>query len=208
VTRRQRGWAYAGVVAAVLAAWPLQKLSLALAQRSIEKSAPAPVATIDEPAPGAGVGAEVTVEGTAVHETIRGWLWLLSSAGGREWKPEGPIATGSGAWQRKILLDGRKGMHVRLAVIAAGAPLNDQLKQRVYELEHPPNRRLYDAYEEQGGAVGRAWRRRLDWEQAPLGDGKTYPPLPAGAALVTSADVTITRPNSMMEVPLPSMGKR
>jgi len=129
-------------VAAVLAAWPLQKLSFALAQRSIEKSAPPPAATIDEPAPGAGVGAEVTVKGTAVHETIRGWLWLLSSA------------------------------------------------------------------EEEGGPAGRAWRAQLEWERAPLGDGRTYPPLPAGATMVTSADVTIAQPSRMMtDAPLASLGK-
>jgi hypothetical protein len=187
MTRRQRGWAYAGVAAAVLAAWPLSKLSLALAERSLAKSAPAPVATIDEPAANAAVGVEVTVKGRAVHETIRGWLWLLSSEAGGEWKPEGgPIATGAGTWQKLIFMSGRKGMHYRLAVIAAEIPLHERLKEKLRALESPPPWHLYRFQEEGGGRGIRDWE---NWEHAPLGDGKTYPPLPDGAALVTVADI-------------------
>jgi hypothetical protein len=189
MTRRQLGWAYAGVAAAVLAAWPLQRLSQALVARSLAKSAPAPVATIDEPAPNSAVTVEVTVKGRAVHETISGWLWLLKSEAGGEWKPEGgPIATGAGTWRRQVVMSGRKGMHYRLAVVAAQAPLNERLKEQLHALQNPPLRFL-DRYEEEGAGWGRAWHARDNWAHAPLGDGKTYPPLPDGAALVTSADV-------------------
>jgi hypothetical protein len=201
LTRRQRAWAYAGVVAAVLAAWQLQKLSFALAMRTLAKQRPAPVATIDAPAANAEVGFEITVKGRAAHGTIRGWLWLLSSEAGRDWRPEGPIATGAGSWQKQILLDGRKGMHYRLAIVTAEAALHDKLKERLYAIEHPPLWRLYDSEEQ----VGHGLRALLDWKNAALGDGKTYPPLPDGAVLVTSADVTIARPNPAMDARVPSM---
>jgi hypothetical protein len=199
LTRRQRAWAYAGVVAAVLAAWQLQKLSFALTMRTLAKQAPAPVATIDTPAANAEVGFEITVEGRAVHETIRGWLWLLTSEAGHGWRPEGPIATGAGSWRQQVLLNGRKGMHYRFAVVAGDAALNDKLKKQLYDQEHPlPWSWVHGDEQVRGGM--REW---LDWRQAPLGDGKTYPPLPEGAALVTFADVTIARPDPMMDVPPP-----
>jgi hypothetical protein len=160
MTPRQRSWAYAGVAAAVLAAWPLQRLSQALVARSLVRSAPAPVATIDEPAPNAAVGVEVTVKGRAVHETIRGWLWLLSSEAGKEWKPVGgPIATGAGTWQKQVVMSGREGMHYRLAVIAAQIPLHERLKEQLHALENPPPWFLY-RYEEEGGAWARPRCRR------------------------------------------------
>jgi hypothetical protein len=182
LTRQQLGWAYVGVGAAVLAAWPLSKLSSALAERSAAKLTPAPVATIDEPAMGAAVASsELTVKGRAVHETIRAPLWLLSSEAGGAWQAEGQIATGSGTWQRSVWLGGRKGTRHRLAVVAAEIPLHNDL-QHPKKQEEPiwmRDRQL-------------AWEARMaaarHWWTAPLGDG-TYPPLPEGARLVTSVDV-------------------
>ena len=177
MTRRQLSWAYVGVAVVVLAAWPLSKLSTALAGRSLAKLTPAPVATIDEPATDAYVTHQLAVKGRAVHETIRAPLWLLSSEAGDPWRPEGQIATGSGTWQHNVWLTARKGTRYRLAVIAAEIPLHN-------ELQHPKPREepLWMRDQESRAAAAARWRT------SSLGDG-TYPPLPAGARLVTSVDV-------------------
>jgi hypothetical protein len=83
-------------------------------------------------------------------------------------------------------MSGRKGMHYRLAVVAAQTPLHERLTEQLHALEKPPPWHLYRFQEEGGGRGIRDW---FNWEHAPLGDGKTYPPLPDGAALVTVADV-------------------
>jgi hypothetical protein len=182
LTRRHLGWAYLGVVAVVAAAWPLSKLSSALAARSLAKLTPAPVATIDEPAPNAAVvGLAQTIKGRVVHETIRAPLWLLMSEAGDAWQAEGQIATGSGAWQREVWLPGRKGTRYRLAVVAAEIPLHNDL-QHPKKKEEPPWMRDSELAREA------SWRAAERWWTAPLGDG-TYPPLPEGARLVTSVDV-------------------
>jgi len=177
LTRRQLSWAYVGVAVAVLAAWPLSKLSTALAGRSLAKLTPAPVATIDEPAANAAVENYLTIKGRAVHETIRSPLWLLSSEAGDAWHPEGPIATGSGAWEQHVWLGGRKGTRYRFAVVAAELPLHN-------ELQHPKPKEepLWMRDQESRAAAAARWRT------SSLGDG-SYPPLPAGARLVTSVDV-------------------
>jgi len=194
LTRRQLGWAYLGVGVVVLAAWPLSKLSSALAARSLAKLTPAPVATIDEPAPNAAVvGYDLNVKGRAVHETIRAPLWLLSSEAGQAWHPEGPIATGSGSWQRSLWLHGRKGTRYRLAVVAAEMPLHNDLQHPKAEKE-PIWMRNWELARE---AHMRAAER---WRTAPLGDG-TYPPLPQGAHLVTSVDVVQSQPDPPYQSP-------
>ena len=181
MTRRQLSWAYVGVAVAVLAAWPLSKLSTALAGRSLAKLTPAPVATIDEPAANAAVENYLTIKGRAVHETIRSPLWLLSSEAGDAWHPEGPIATGSGAWEQHVWLGGRKGTRYRFAVVAAELPLHN-------ELQHPKPKEepLWMRDQESRAAAAARWRT------SSLGDG-SYPPLPAGARLVTSVDVVQSR---------------
>jgi len=70
LTRRQLSWAYVGVAVVVLAAWPLSKLSTALAGRSLAKLTPAPVATIDEPAADAYVTPQLAVQVRATPERI------------------------------------------------------------------------------------------------------------------------------------------
>ena len=192
MTRRQLGWAYLGVGAAVLAAPQLMKLSAALVARSVAKMTPAPFATIDEPAAGARVGAFVVVKGRVAHETVRAPLWLLVSEGGDEWKPEAPIETASGSWRKRVLLPGRVGMHYRLAVIAAEISLHRQLGE---QLAHPRWTPPCWWLEEKGGCAGsiRAWR------EADTGDGKTYPQLPGGAALVTFADVVVSHRRDEIE---------
>ena len=182
MTRRQLGWAYLGVGVVVLAAWPLSKLSSALAARSLAKLTPAPVATIDEPAPNAAVvGYDLNVKGRAVHETIRAPLWLLSSEAGHAWHPEGPIATGSGAWQQRVWLTARKGTRYRFAVIAAEMPLHNDLQ---HPQKTPEPLWMRDRELAREANMAAAARRST----TPLGDG-TYPPLPEGARLVTSVDV-------------------
>lgn len=192
MTRRQLVWAYLGVGAAVLAASQLMKVSSALVARSVAKMTPAPFARIDEPAAGARVGAFVVVKGRVAHETVRAPLWLVVSEGGHDWKPEAPIETGSGRWQERVLLPGRVGMHYRLAVIAAEIPLHRQLGE---QLAHP--RWLPPCWwlEEQGSCAA----QRRAWREADTGDGKTYPPLPDGAALVTSADVIVAHRHDEVE---------
>ena len=192
MTRRQRVWAYAGVVAATLAAWHLTKLSGWLGARSRAGLTPAPFATIDEPARDARVGSFVVVKGRVVHETVRAPLWLVVSEGGRDWRPEGPIATGSGNWQRRVLLPGHVGMHYRLAVIAAEIPLHRQFGER---LAHPPWTPPCWWREEKGGCAG----ERQAWRTADPGDGRTYPALPEGAALVTFADLVVSHRDDGVE---------
>ena len=181
MTRRQLSWAYVGVAVVVLAAWPLSKLSTALAGRSLAKLTPAPVATIDEPAANAAVENYLTIKGRAVHETIRSPLWLLSSEAGDAWHPEGPIATGSGAWEQHVWLGGRKGTRYRFAVIAAEMTLHNDLQ---YPKKTPEPLWMRDSEL----AREARWRAAERWWTAPLGDS-TYPPLPEGARLVTSVDV-------------------
>jgi hypothetical protein len=181
LTRRQLSWAYLGVGVVVLAAWPLSKLSSALAARSLAKLTPAPVATIDEPAANAAVESYLTIKGRAVHETIRAPLWLLSSEAGHAWHPEGPIATGSGAWEQHVWLGGREGTRYRFAVIAAEMPLHNDLQHPKKTPEPLWMRDSELAREANMAAAARRWT-------TPLGDG-TYPPLPEGARLVTSVDV-------------------
>jgi hypothetical protein len=161
----------------VLAAWPLQRLSALLAAHSLARMTPAaPVATIDEPAMDATVGAVLVAKGRAVHETIRAPLWLLSSRAGSKWQPEGPIATGAGTWTRTIWLRGPAGTHHRLAVVAAEIPLHRQFEEQVAQAPWTPPCWWLEG---QDACRGRGWRN------ADLGDGRTYPALPDGATLVT-----------------------
>jgi len=193
VTRRQVCWAYVGVGAVVLAAWGLTNVSAALAQRSLAKLTPAPVATIQQPRAGAVVGAEVVVEGTAVHETIRAPLWLLSSEGGRDWQPEGEIATGSGRWRDEIWLSARKGTHVRLAVVAAELPLHNAFKAHKRNPDGAP------------WMLDPDWRASLHerWMTASLAEA--YPPLPAAARVVTFVDVVQGENEPFRGVSLPEL---
>ena len=198
MTRRQLGWAYLGVGAAVLAAPQLMKLSAALVARSVAKMTPAPVATIEHPRAGATIGADVVVEGTAVHETIRAPLWLLSSEGGRDWRPEGELATGTGAWRRQIYLRARKGTRVRLAVVAAEIPLHNAFKKELAHPDGPP------------WMLEPEWRAIAHerWMTANLGDA--YPPLPGDARLVGSVDVVQgeNEPTTLRNIPLPILLRR
>ena len=193
MTRRQVGWAYVGVGAAVLAAWGLTKVSAALAERSLARMTPEPVATIDQPRAGAVVGEEVVVEGTAVHETIRAPLWLLSSEGGRDWEPEGEIATGSGTWREEIWLTARKGTHVRLAVVAAELPLHNAFKQQKLSPDRTPW--MFDP----------EWRRALHERWLTASVAEPYPPLPAAARVVTFVDVVQGENEPFPGVSLPTL---
>ena len=163
--------------------------------RSLAKLTPAPFATIDAPAANTTVAAMLTLNGRVTHETIRAPLWLLSSEAGREWRPEGAIATGSGAWQKQIFLNSREGTHYRLALVAAEIPLHYRLKDQLYAREHPPwwPPPCWRNWQEEGGGAR--------CPEMPLGDGKTYPPLPEGANLVTFADVTIGHRDDLIELP-------
>jgi len=181
LTRRQLGWAYLGVGAVVLAAWPLSKLSSALAARSLAKLTPAPVATIDVPATSDATNGELLVEGTAVHETIRAPLWLLSSDGG-PWEPEGPIATATGAWQQQVWLRGKQGTRYRLSVVAAELPLHDRYKRLLADVERSRRRHMYA---DEPGPVW--WLRRATLTDLRL------PPLPDGATAIASVDVVVDR---------------
>ena len=182
-----------GVGAAVLAAWGLNKVSAALAQRSLAKMTRVPVATIDKPRAGAVVGAQVVVEGTAVHETINAPLWLLSSEGGRDWQPEGEIATGSGSWRKEIWLLARKGTHVRLIVVAAELPLHNAFKAHKRNPDGAP------------WMLDPEWRAhaRERWMTASLSGGD--PPLPGDARLVASVDVVQGENEPFRGISLPEL---
>ena len=179
-------------------AWPLTRLASFLIARSVTNLTPAPFATIDAPAPNAAVNDTIVLKGRVAHETIRAPLWLLSSRADKAWRPEAPIPTATGEWQREVYLWGRKGMQYRLAIIAAEIPLHNELKRQVERQrdEHSP---CWLAPTEEGGGRGQAMQRC--YREAPLGDGR-YPPLPEGARLVTSVDVVTTgRDANGVEIP-------
>src|SRR5262245_43985696 len=178
-----------GIVLAL--AWPLSRLSEALTARSVAGLTPAPFATIDSPAPGAGIDAVAVLQGRVAHETIRAPIWLVSSRAGAAWRAEAPIATGTGTWEHKVYLWGRKGTQARLALIAAEIPLHNELKRQLERQrdERPPCEPSPLEPVETFGPRGR-WIEEC-YRRASLGDGR-YPPLPEGARLVTSVDVVTT----------------
>jgi hypothetical protein len=180
------------VVAATLAAWQLTRLSSWLGARSLARLTPPPFATIDQPTPSARIGSFVVVKGRVAHETVRAPLWLVVSEGGRAWKPEGQIETAAGTWRRRVRLPGRVGMHYRLAVVAAEIPLHRQFNE---QLARPPWRPPCWWLEEKGGCAG----ERRAWREADTGDGRTYPPLPEGAARIAFADLVVSHRDDVAE---------
>jgi hypothetical protein len=167
-------------VAAALA-WPLAGLASRLAARHLAGLVPAPIATIDAPAPNARVPSEIEVQGRAVHETIDHPLWMIVSEGDRDWEPEAPIDTAQGVWQRSVWLGSRKGTHCRIAIVDVPLSVQDDLRRQVEERQKRPPSWWFPE---------REMIEARSWSERSLGYGH-YPPLPEGTTLVAFVDVTI-----------------